>query len=429
MTHPLRSRDFRLLFTARALSLSGDAAVPAALALAVLRITESGSALGLVLASALIPRLVALPIGGVLADRRGARPIAIGTDALACAAQLCTALLLLGGHPALWQLAVLQAVGGAASGLALPTMSPLVVGTVPADALSRANSLLGTVTGATRLIGPAVAGTFVLTIGPGWTFLLDAASFGASAALISCARVRRRDSSKDSAKEAANDSANDSAPARSLVADFRQGWTEVRSRDWYWTSLVAHAMWNGAQSTLLTLAPLIAVQHMGGETAWIVTTEAGAVGFVVGSLIAGRVRPRRPVAVANAGLAAHAIPLIALAFYAPAPVFIPCYCFAMAGLGFLNPTWETTVQATIPAGALARVSSYDWLLSLAAAPLGYSLAPWAASAWGPRGPLLVAAVLVAASSLGTLAAPGVRRLTLDASPPDAPKAAPEHQTV
>ncbi|RFU41590.1 MFS transporter [Actinomadura logoneensis] len=406
MTHPLRDRDFRLLFTARTLSLSGDAVVPAALALAVLRVTGSGSALAIVLAAAMLPRLVALPLGGVLADRRGARSMAIGTDTLACAAQLCTALLLLGGHPSLWQLAAAQAVGGAASGLALPTLSPLVVGTAPAASLGRANALLGTVAGATRLLGPAIAGTFVLTVGPGWTFLLDAGSFGASAVLISCARVKHRAS-------------EDGEPAKSLRADLRQGWREVRARDWYWTSLIAHAAWNGAQGAMLTLAPVIAVQRLGGETVWIVTTEAGAAGLVLGSLIAGRYRPRRPVAVANAGLAAYAIPLTALAFYAPAPVFVTCYGLALAGLGFLNPTWSSTVQAIIPAKSLARVSSYDWLLSLAAAPLGYTLGPWAASAWGPRAPLLVAAVLVAASCLGTLAAPGVRRLTLEP-----PKAAP-----
>ncbi|WP_034484101.1 MFS transporter [Actinomadura oligospora] len=411
MTHPLRGRDFRLLFGARTLSLAGDAVVPAALALAVLRVTGSGSSLAIVLAAAMLPKLVALPLGGVLADRRGARPIAITTDALACAAQLCTAFLLLGGHPSLWQLAVAQAVGGAASGLALPALSPMIVGTVPAHALPRANALLGTVAGATKLLGPAIAGTFVLTIGPGWTFLLDAASFGASAALISCARVQRRGPATEE-------------PAISLRADLKQGWTEVRARDWYWTSLVAHGMWNGAQGVMLTLAPVIAVQRLGGETVWIVTTEAGAVGLVIGSLIAGRFRPRRPVAVANAGLAAYAIPLTVLAFYAPAMVFVPCYALALAGLGFLNPTWETTVQAVIPTETLARVTSYDWLLSLAAAPLGYALGPWAASIWGPRAPLLVAAVLVATSCLGTLAAPGVRRLTLDATEPSP---TPEHQ--
>ena len=54
--------------------------------------------------------------------------------------------------------------------------------------------------------------------------------------------------------------------------------------------------------------------------------------------------------------------------------------------------------------------AYDWLVSLAAQPLGYASAPALAAAWSPAVPLLIAAVLVAAACLGTAAVPGVRRL-------------------
>ncbi|MCP9981582.1 hypothetical protein [Actinomadura madurae] len=94
------------------------------------------------------------------------------------------------------------------------------------------------------------------------------------------------------------------------------------------------------------------------------------------------------------------------------PLVIGAYGLALTGLGVLNPTWETVVQMSIPPQALARVTSYDWLLSLAAAPLGYALAPWAASNWNASAPLWTAAVLVAASCLATAAVPGVRRLTM-----------------
>ena len=40
---------------------------------------------------------------------------------------------------------------------------------------------------------------------------------------------------------------------------------------------------------------------------------------------------------------------------------------------------------------LARVTSYDWLLSLAAMPLGYAVAPLAAHAFGAAAPLYVSA--------------------------------------
>lgn len=410
MAHPLRGRDFRLLFAARVLSLTGDAAVPAALALAVLRATGSTSALALALGCAMVPRLLLLPLGGVLADRLVARGVALTTDLAAAAAQLFAALELLGGQPRLWHLAAAQAVGGAASAFQTPTVSPLIAGTVEPSGLQKANSLMGVANGATRLAGPALAGALVLTVGPGWTFLLDSASFAASAALLALARVRHVP-----------------IPRRSLRADLAEGWSEVRSRDWYWTSLIAHGVWNGTSAVLLTLGPALAVERLGGEKVWIATVQAGAAGLVAGALLAARVRPRRPVLAANMGLAALALPLALFAAAAPAPLLVAAYGLALTGLGVLNPTWETIVQMTIPPQALARVTSYDWLLSLAAAPLGYALAPWAASAWGASVPLWTAAVLVGAACLGTAAVPGVRRLTMPEAAPDAVPASPRPQ--
>ncbi|TDB83221.1 MFS transporter [Actinomadura sp. KC216] len=419
--HPLRGRDFRLLFGARVLSLTGDAAVPAALALAVLRTTGSTSALALVLGCAMVPRLLLLPIGGVVADRLNARGVALATDLVACAAQLFAGIELLSGHPQLWHLAVAQAIGGTASAFQTPTISPLVAGTVDPSGLQKANALLGASNGATRLAGPALAGTFVLTVGPGWTFVLDAASFAASAALLAMARVRH------APIPARPGTGTGRGAFRRLIGDLTEGWSEVRSRDWYWTSLIAHAMWNGASAVLLTLGPAIAIDRLGGEGAWIATVQVGAVGLVAGALLAARVRPRRPVLVANLGLAVFALPLVLFAVAAPAPLTIAAYGLAGAGLGVLNPTWETVVQMTVPQHALARVTSYDWLLSLGAAPLGYAFAPWAASAWGTSTPLLVAAFLVGTSCLATAAVPGVRHLTMPTKPPAKPHpAAPDH---
>ncbi|MFC9971802.1 MFS transporter [Spirillospora sp. NPDC127200] len=399
----MRPRDFRLLFTARALSLVGDAAIPAALALAVLRTSGSSGALALVLACAMVPRLLLLPLGGVLADRLPARRLAIGTDLVACAAQAFAAVELLGGEPRIWHLAVAQAVCGTASALSLPTAAPLIAGTVPAARLQRANSMLGVANGAARLAGPVLAGSLVLTVGPGWTFALDAATFGVSAAVLAFTRVRHVP-----------------LPRRSLRADLVEGWTEVRTRDWYWTSLIAHSVWNGALAVLLTLGPVIAVRELGGEGVWLAVLQAGAVGLAAGSLLAARLRPRRPVLVANLGLALLALPLALLASGSPAPYLIGSYGLALFGLGVLNPLWETTVQTSIPAHTLARVTSYDWLLSLAATPLGYALAPLAASAWGSEAPLLAAGALVAVACLGTAAVPGVRRpMALPAKDADA----------
>jgi MFS family permease len=395
MTHPLRSRPFRLLFIGRALSAVGDSVIPAALALAVLRATGDAADLALVLGCAMVPRLLMLPLGGVAADRFSPRTVALVADLVRCAAQLAVAVELFSAEPTLWRIAAAAAVTGVAGAFALPTSMPLVAATVPAPERLRANSLIGVTNNTVRLAGPALAGALILLAGPGWAFLLDAASFAVSAALLAAIRI-----------------VHQPAAHRSLIKDLVEGWVEVRSRDWYWSSLIAHATWNGVAAVLLTLGPAIAVNRLGGEAVWVAILQAGAIGLLAGSLLAGRLRLKRPVLVANLGLATYALPLVALAVTAPAPVVIGAYGLAMAALGLLGPVWETVVQTQVPAHALARVESYDWLLSLAAMPLGYALAPLAAAAWSDRAPLLIAAVAVAVACLGTLASPGVRRIAL-----------------
>ncbi|MFC9247292.1 MFS transporter [Streptomyces sp. NPDC057136] len=408
MPHPLRTRAFRLLFAGRTLSLLGDAAIPAALTVAVYEATGSTGALALVLACALIPKLLLLPLGGVVGDRFNARTVALATDLVRCATQVFVGVELLGGAPQLWQLAVAEALGGAAGAFAMPTVAPLIRGTVAPRGLLRANSLMAVTGSATRLGGPAVAGTLILTVGPGWAFVLDGASFAVSAALLAAIKVRHVP-----------------IPRRSLLADLKEGWGEVRSRDWYWTSLVAHAAWNGAAAVLMTLGPALALREPGGRGIWITLLQVGAVGLLLGSLLAGRARPRRPVLAANLGLATYALPLALLAASAPAWLTITAYGVALAGLGFLGPVWDTSVQSAVPAHALARVTSYDWLLSLGAMPLGYVLAPLAAAAWGAEVPLAAAAVTVAVACLATAAVPGVRRFT----PADTAAPTPERSTA
>ncbi|WUD73607.1 MFS transporter [Streptomyces sp. NBC_00510] len=393
-THPLRLRGFRLLFAGRTLSLLGDGVVPAALVIAVTRATGDVSALALVLACAMVPKLLLLPLGGVVADRFDARRVALLTDLVRCAAQLFVGFELLGGDLSLAPIALAEAVGGTASAFAMPTQSPLVAGTVTDGAArQRANALMGVANSATRLCGPALAAALIWAAGPGLAFVLDAASFAVSAALLAVLRVERTP-----------------LPRASMLADLKEGWSEVRSRDWYWTSLVAHAVWNGAAAVLTTLGPAVAIHRLGGEGVWFWVLEAGAVGLVLGSLLAARARPRRPVLVANLGLATYALPLTLLALAAPAPLLVAAYGLALTALGYLNPVWETVVQQQVPPRALARVTSYDWLLSLAAMPVGYALAPLAANLWGSAVPLAVSAALVAAACLATAAVPAVRAI-------------------
>src|SRR5207244_4510430 len=92
--------------------------------------------------------------------------------------------LLVTHHAHLWQLVVLQLVGGAATAFHSPASSGLVPQTVPAELLRQANSYMGVARYSANILGAAVGGALVATIGSGWAILLDGTTYLASAVLL-----------------------------------------------------------------------------------------------------------------------------------------------------------------------------------------------------------------------------------------------------
>jgi MFS family permease len=110
------------------------------------------------------------------------------------------------------------------------------------------------------------------------------------------------------------------------------------------------------------------------------------------------------------------VPLVLFGLAAPDWAVVASYGIALACLGFLNPVWETVVQQEVPVEMLARVSAYDWLVSLGAMPLGYVLGPVLAARFGYAWPLGGAAVLVVVSLAVPVSLPDVRNLRLRPAP-------------
>src|SRR5262249_56079297 len=84
-------------------------------------------------------------------------------------------------------------------------------------------ALRGPAGGATSVAGPALAGVLIFTVGAGWAFVLDAATFGFSACTLALIKVRPVE-----------------VPRKSFRDDLVAGWAEVRARTCYWTSLIGH---------------------------------------------------------------------------------------------------------------------------------------------------------------------------------------------
>jgi hypothetical protein len=391
----------RRLLLGRTAAALATSLIPTTLTLAVVHAGTAAGALGVILASEFVPMLLLLPAAGVFADRFPARRVILAADLTRAAAQAGIGATLLAGGVDVPVLAALAAVTGAAVAFGTPAVRTLVSATFTGTQRQRLNARMSVWQGLAQFAGPGVAGTLMLGIGAGWSSLLTAALFiGSALTLGGLAVPSRRSQSADLAGE---------RPRRApFLQDLRAGWTETRRHHWFIANVLGHGIWNMTAGVLLTLGPVIAIHHLGGGTAWVITLQSGTVGMLAGVWTAGRLHLKRPLIGVALGASAYALPLAALAVTAPLPLLLAAYTAGMFGLGILDPLWETTIQQRIPAAALGRVGSFDTLISFAARPLGLALAAPIAAAVGVTLPLAASAVLVGGANLAVLLIPAVR---------------------
>ena len=391
----LRERNFRLLYIGRVISITGDKLAPVALAFAVLGLTGSPSDLGSILAARVVAMVVFLLAGGVWSDRLPRRAVLIGTDLVRCASQGLTAVLLLAGWATVWHLVVLQAVAGAGQAFFRPASTGLVPDTVTRPHLQQANALLGISEHATTIIGPAIAGVIVATIGAGWAIGVDAATYVASAAFL--LRVHVDESGRRRLEG-------------SFLADLAAGWSAFRSRTWLVAMVAEYSLYHLAVfAPFYVLGPTIAQRDLGGAPAWATVLTVYGAGAIAGGGAGLRLRPARPLLVVAALFLLDAAPLLALALTESVAAIAAAAFFGGAASGYGATVWETTLQERIPPESLSRVSSYDWLGSMAFLPLGYALAGPVAAWSGVEAVLVAGAALQILSVPVLLSSPAIRR--------------------
>jgi predicted MFS family arabinose efflux permease len=384
---------FKLLFAGRAISDLGDKLVPVALAFAVLGLDSSASALGLVFAARMVPMLVLVLVGGVWADRLRRNVVMLTADGVRACTQATAGFLLITGRAEIWHLMVLMAVYGAAQAFFDPASTGLVPQTVSADLLQRANGMLQLSRSTANVVGPALGGVLVATVGAGWAFVADSATFIVSAAFLALLRIERE---------------TREVRAR-FTADLVEGWREFTSRTWVWVSVAHFALFHlFVLAPFWVLTPIVADEELGGASAYATILAAMGVGSILGGLLALRVEPRRPLAVAFAGILLEVPLYLALAGAAPVAVIAAFALVGSAAINFASTLWLTVLQTNIPERALSRVSSYDWLGSLVFLPAGYVLAGPAAEAFGVAETLVFAAGWSLASTLVVLSLEAIR---------------------
>jgi MFS family permease len=393
----LRHRTFRNIFAARAVSLLGTSMAPVALAFAVLG-QPGGSAarLGIVLAGRSIAQVVFLLYGGALADRFPRYRIMVGSDLLALAAQGAVAALFIARTTPLGLLVGLSALNGAANALFLPASRGLIPEIVESSELQSANALIRLSENSASLAGAAVSGAIIVAVGAGWALAIDAATFLASAVFVLTSRAPRSGHAQQ---------------AGSLLSDLRDGWQEFRSRTWVWVIVAQFAVVNLCFSPcIFVLGPLVAKEHWGGPLAWSVIVTANAVGLILGSFLALRLRPAFPLLVATLATFGFLPPFFLLAVHAPVWLAATSMLVNGASVDVFEVLWLTALQKYIPGDKLSRVNSYDALGSFVLGPAGLLLVGPVAAAVGVERTLIGAGLLVAAANIVALSVPSVRTL-------------------
>jgi len=332
-----------------------------------------------------------LVFGGVVSDRLPRNVVLVGASVVQGAAQAITAGVVLYGTSSVALVLVLQAVYGLGSGLVLPAEVGLVPQTVSPARLQQANALQGLTRNVVGILGPAVGGALVVAGSPGVALGVDGISFFVAALLLGRIRIRPRAADK----------------TRSFVAELREGWVEFASRTWLWASVVLFGIGNLAFASWIVLGPVVAKEELGGAGAWATILAVGGIGAVVGSVLALRLRPGRPLVICTLAAMPIGLELAALALAAPVWVISAAAFLAAGGIAVHLTLWFTVFQQQIPERAQSRVASYDTFGSFVLMPLGFALAGPIAHAVGASATLWGALAVDLACWLAILSLPSV----------------------
>ncbi|MEW2051511.1 MFS transporter [Streptomyces sp. NPDC005476] len=269
-----RNRDYRLLWSAHALSAFGSQASSIALPLVLLASTGSVTDFGIVTFAGIVASLLADLPAGVLVDRLPRRAVLILCDLTRALAFTLFTLAVLADRVTLAPAVVLTVVNSMLSAPFGPAASAALRHVVPPSQLVTAVSLSQSRAAAATLAGPLL-GAALWTVTPALPFIVDAGSYLASAACLACVRLPRG-------------APRSGARRPSFRHDLTTGLTEVRRSPFLRYTLVNAAIVNFVFGgvVLVLIARGASASHAGFHNGLIIAMSGA--GNLVGSLVSGR---------------------------------------------------------------------------------------------------------------------------------------------
>lgn len=382
----LRQHNYRLYFFSQIVSMSGSWMQNIAQSWLVLELTGSGTALGTVVALQMLPVLLVGPICGVFADRFDKQRLIITTQAAKGVLSLALGILVVTGSVELWMVYVFAVSFGSVTALDNPARHTFVMELVGPETIANAVVLNSVVVNSARVIGPAIGGVIIATLGTGVCFLLDGFSF--LAVIISMAMIRRAELHR-----------SDRAPRGrgQLREGLRYAWGNPDLR----TTLIMLVIIGTLAYEFRVTMPLLAeVTFDSGSTGLAYITALMGAGAVVGGLVTasfGNPTPKRFASVAAAFgtvlLAISVMPTLVLA------------CVLMPVLGAASVAVISLSNATLQLGSASamrgRVMALFSVALLGSTPIGGPAVGYLAEQTNPRVAIAVGGLAaVAAAAYG-----------------------------
>jgi MFS family permease len=396
MGRALAHRNFRLFFFGQGVSLIGTWMQQVAMIWLVYRLSNSAFLLGLVGFCTQVPSLFLAPLAGVFTDRWNLHRTIIVTQSLAMFQAVILVMLTLTGVIAVWHIILLSIFLGLVNGFDMPARQAFLIQMVEGrEDLASAIGLNSSMFNGARLVGPAIAGFLIATMGEGLCFLLNAISYAAVLVALLVMRVIRRAPAE---------------PPQHVLLDLWEGVRYAFGFPPIRTILLLLAVVNLAAMPLTVLLPIFAtaVLHGGPDTLGLLTAAMG-MGALAGALL---LASRKTVLGLGRQIAwaSGAFGLSLIAFSLSNVVWLSLVLLVNSGFTMMMTTAasNTVLQTIVEDDTRGRVMSFYVMTFLGIAPFGSLLAGSLASHIGAvhvvqlTGAMCIVGSLVFAHRLPTL---------------------------
>jgi len=370
----LKIWNYRLYFTGQAISLCGTWMQTIAQSWLVLKITGSGTALGLVTALQHLPILLLGPLGGVIADRFPKRKILFVTQSTFGLLALILGILVATDTVQLWMVNVLAFMFGLVNAIDNPTRQIFVIEMVKKEQLGNAVALNSTQVNVARIVGPAIAGVLIATVGLAWCFAINSISY--IAVLIALFIMRM-------------DDLHPIVPVPRAKGQLREGFRYVASNPLLRDTLIMMAIIGTLSYEFNVILPLFARFTFHGDArTYAALTSAMGLGSVIASLFTANRKKRSPEMLVRAALLfGMSMLLVAIApnftVALIAMVLVGAFSINVVTLGNVMLQLESTPEMR------GRVMALWTVAFLGSTPIGGPIIGWIGEYAGPRWGLAV----------------------------------------